>query len=87
MVATQDNDTIVASATAPGVAGIGIVRISGNNIPTYLKEIINDELDPRKASYKSFYENNSHCYLISHQEILLNKLIKFNKWSLKCKIN
>ena len=58
MVFAQDNDTIVASATAPGVAGIGIVRISGNNISTYLKEIINDDLDPRKASYKSFYDSN-----------------------------
>ena len=58
MIATQDNDTIVASATAPGVAGICIVRISGNNISTYLKVIINDDLDPRKASYKSFYDSN-----------------------------
>ena len=40
MVVAQDNDTIVASATAPGVAGIGIVRISGNNISNYINEII-----------------------------------------------
>ena len=58
MVSAQDNDTIVASATAPGVAGIGIVRISGNNISTYIHEIINDDLEPRKASYKSFYDSN-----------------------------
>ena len=58
MVFAQDNDTIVASATAPGVAGIGIVRISGNNISTYITEIINDDLEPRKASYKSFYDSN-----------------------------
>ena len=58
MVFAQDNDTIVASATAPGVAGIGIVRISGNNISTYINEIINDDLEPRKASYKSFYDSN-----------------------------
>ena len=56
----QDNDTIVASATAPGVAGIGIVRISGNNVSAYLKEIINADLEPRKASYKSFYDLNNN---------------------------
>ena len=29
-----------------------------HNISNYINEIINDDLEPRKASYKSFYDSN-----------------------------
>lgn len=42
-------ETIVALATPPGVAGIGVIRISGDNALNVLKQITNkNDFEPRK---------------------------------------
>ena len=55
----SDGDTIAAIATAPGRAGIGIIRISGPKVAHISKEIINKELIPRYAHHADFFAENS----------------------------
>ena len=43
----NDLDTIVAIATPPGRGGVGIVRVSGDNIEQIIADIIGKPLPPR----------------------------------------
>jgi tRNA modification GTPase len=47
-------DTIAAIATAPGRAGIGVVRISGPNAQAIARAVTGKELEPRRAAYAAF---------------------------------
>jgi tRNA modification GTPase len=47
-------DTIVAMATPPGVGGIGIVRISGPEVPTIARKMLGSLPTPREAVLKEF---------------------------------
>lgn len=49
-----DADTIVAIATAPGAAGIGVIRISGPCSYRIATQICASELKPRTAHYRTF---------------------------------
>ena len=51
----SDGDTIAAIATAPGRAGVGIIRISGPDVHRISKEIIGKDLTPRYAHYADFF--------------------------------
>lgn len=51
---SSNTQPIVAIATAPGKGGIGVVRISGPNLNTFIKTLFNKELTPRHAYYLPF---------------------------------
>ena len=56
-------DTIAAIATAPGRASVGIIRISGPEVPTLMQVITGQKLSPRYAHYCDFFNpqgNNKH---------------------------
>lgn len=48
-MASTDNDTIAAVATAPGRGGIGVVRISGKQLSAFAEAILGHEPKPRLA--------------------------------------
>ena len=50
------DDPIVAIATAPGRGGIGVVRVSANDLSSFIKEFFGRDLTPRHAHYLSFYD-------------------------------
>lgn len=50
----RSNDPIAAIATAPGKGGIGVVRISGNNLDGLAATLFNVPLKPRHAHYLPF---------------------------------
>ncbi len=52
-------DTIAAVATASGVGGIGVVRVSGRNITDLTLAVIGRTLNPRHAAYCSFLDSDS----------------------------
>jgi tRNA modification GTPase len=47
-------DTIVSAATPPGVGGIGIVRLSGSDVPAIARVLINSLPEPRVATLREF---------------------------------
>jgi tRNA modification GTPase len=47
-------DTIVAIATPPGIGGIGIVRLSGDEAPDIAKAMLGSVPEPRKATLAHF---------------------------------
>lgn len=51
---TVDGDTIVAVATAPGQAGIGIVRVSGPGARAIGERIGGSRLTPRQVRFRAF---------------------------------
>ena len=51
-------DTIVASATPPGVGGVGIVRLSGKLTESIARNILGTLPEPRMATYKSFRDKS-----------------------------
>ena len=54
-------DTIVALATAPGRGSVGIIRLSGPNVPALAQQLTNRQLKPRHAHYGPFLDpNNQH---------------------------
>jgi len=53
-MASTDNDTIAAIATAPGRGGIGVVRISGKQLSAFAKAILGHEPKPRLAQLCHF---------------------------------
>lgn len=50
----NQNDTIAAIATAPGVGGVGIIRISGDQALTICQQLTNKQPQARKAQLSSF---------------------------------
>lgn len=48
------HDTIVAAATPPGVGGVGIVRISGPDVPALAKTLLGKLPPPRVATFTEF---------------------------------
>lgn len=48
-------DTIAAIATGRGAAGVGIVRVSGDNASQIAAELLNKTLSPNLATYTNFY--------------------------------
>ncbi|HUW27126.1 MAG TPA: tRNA uridine-5-carboxymethylaminomethyl(34) synthesis GTPase MnmE [Sulfuriferula sp.] len=53
-MASTDNDTIAAVATAPGRGGIGVVRVSGKQLTLFAKAILGCEPKPRLAQLCGF---------------------------------
>lgn len=51
---STSNDTIVATATPPGVGGIGIVRLSGDAASRIATQMLGELPAPRQATLKSF---------------------------------
>ena len=51
---TTSDDTIVAAATPPGVGGVGIVRISGEQAEAIAGCMIGELPDPRVATQRTF---------------------------------
>ena len=47
-------DTIAAIATAPGRAGVGVVRISGINLQQLARALTGKALEPRRATLCTF---------------------------------
>ena len=52
-------DTIAAIATAPGQAGVGIVRVSGPAVADIARRMLGFEPRPRYAHYGPFLDSNS----------------------------
>lgn len=52
-------DTIAAVATAPGRAGIGVVRVSGPGVPLIASGILNRTLRPRVATLCDFLDDQA----------------------------
>jgi tRNA modification GTPase len=51
-------DTIAAIATPPGNGGVGIIRISGTQVPEIAKHLLNKSLIPRYALFSSFIDED-----------------------------
>ena len=51
-------DTIAAIATAPGRAGIGVVRISGARLAEFARRLVIAELRPRQATLVDIYDED-----------------------------
>jgi len=54
-------DTIAAIATPPGNGGVGVIRISGPDVPRIAQALSNKKLKPRYAHYASFADSNGDC--------------------------
>ncbi|AWD32813.1 tRNA modification GTPase MnmE [Candidatus Kinetoplastibacterium sorsogonicusi] len=54
----NNNDNIVAIATANGKGSIGVIRISGPNLINIIGHIFKQELYPRKVYYLPFLDKN-----------------------------
>ncbi len=54
-------DTIVAVATPPGTGGIGVVRLSGSNLESYIQGLLGERLAPRRANYRNFLDAQGEC--------------------------
>lgn len=55
----QDQDTIVAQATAPGRGGVGIVRVSGPDATRVANALLGQVPPVRQASYLPFLGPNN----------------------------
>ena len=55
------HDTIVAAATPPGIGGIGIVRISGPDVPAITKSLIGSLPPARVATLGDFHDANGEA--------------------------
>jgi len=47
-------DTIVAAATPPGTGGVGIVRVSGDEVERIARAMLGSLPEPRTATYRNF---------------------------------
>ena len=62
------NEIIAAIATPPGRGGIGVVRISGPNLRTFLRTVVQIEVVPRRATRAVF--RNADANAIDHGLVL-----------------
>lgn len=53
-MARHTHDPVIAIATAPGRGGIGVVRISGQNLKSFAQTLFSSPLIPRHAHYLPF---------------------------------
>ncbi len=51
---TRSTDTIVAAATPPGTGGIGVVRLSGDEVPAIAEKMLGKLPTPRRATLAKF---------------------------------
>ncbi len=51
-------DTIAAIASAPGAAGIGVVRISGPAVPAIARQLLGQSPQPRHAHFTAFRDGD-----------------------------
>ncbi|MDO9293772.1 MAG: tRNA uridine-5-carboxymethylaminomethyl(34) synthesis GTPase MnmE, partial [Hydrogenophaga sp.] len=51
---SASRDPIVAIATAPGRGAVGIVRVSGRGLATFVQALLGRALKPREATYLPF---------------------------------
>ena len=56
----QSLDTIAAQATAPGKAGVGIIRISGPHTSKVGEALLGYLPEPRKAHYTNFHDTHGN---------------------------
>jgi len=54
----SDNDTIAAIASAPGAAGIGVVRVSGQHVPSIAQTLLGQTPISRHAHFAAFRSAN-----------------------------
>ncbi len=54
----KDTAPIAAIATAPGRGGIGVIRISGQDLSSFAQELLKIEPTPRQAHYLSFTDQD-----------------------------
>ena len=50
----SENDAIAAIATAPGLSGIGVVRVSGPRLGSLVAALVGNQLPPRQAVLSEF---------------------------------
>ena len=50
----SENDAIAAIATAPGLSGIGVVRVSGPRLGSLVAALVGNQLPPRQAVLSGF---------------------------------
>ncbi|HKT29825.1 tRNA uridine-5-carboxymethylaminomethyl(34) synthesis GTPase MnmE [Dyella sp.] len=65
---TSHSDTIAAIASAPGAAGIGVVRVSGPRVPAIAHTLLGYEPSPRHAHFAAF--RDAHSALIDRGLLL-----------------
>lgn len=61
MLTTADQDTIAAIATPPGRGGVGILRISGSNLDSFITSLLGKKRSPpppREAIYTQFLDTD-----------------------------
>ena len=68
MSTTANADTIAAIATAPGAAGVGVVRVSGPAVPAIAAALLGRKPQPRHAHFAAFREEDAE--LIDHGLLL-----------------
>ena len=54
----RHHDPILALATAPGRGAVGIVRISGRSLSTFIAQLLGRSLRPREATYLPFCDQH-----------------------------
>ncbi len=59
-MAQYARDTIVAAATAPGKGGIGIVRISGDDVEKLAAAMLGNVPEPRLATHAKIHDKHGH---------------------------
>ena len=52
---------IIAVATAPGKAGVGVIRISGKNLSAMTSALFQKNLSPRQANLLTLYDENGQA--------------------------
>jgi tRNA modification GTPase len=62
MIKPLVQDDIVALATPPGIGAIAVIRVSGQNLISLYKKIINKNISPipRYANYITIFDNNKN---------------------------
>src|SRR5690242_7072011 len=58
MADADTTDTIAAIASAPGAAGVGVVRVSGPRVPAIAQALLGRVPDSRHAHLTSFHDGD-----------------------------
>lgn len=65
---TRNTDTIAAIASAPGAAGVGVLRVSGPSVPAIAQALLGRAPRPRHAHFATFAD--AHGAAIDHGLLL-----------------